>query len=103
MVLVGEDLPDLPGTHREGVRVLPPSPPSPPRVLPMCTAAETDVIVRWIIANVDADVVPNDEGNGDALAYNLVQLARHGPAHGRYRYRADQDKEIESWRAMGRE
>jgi len=54
----------------------------------------TEEIVRWIVENVDELVVPGDEGNGDALVYNLVHLARAGKDYRPYCYEADQDKEI---------
>lgn len=54
---------------------------------------------RWIVRNVSASDVPADEGNEDALVYNLVQLARHGEAYDHYDYRPEQDAEIERLRA----
>jgi hypothetical protein len=57
-------------------------------------ADDVERIVRWIVKNVDELVVPDDEGNGDALVYNLVHLAREGKIYRRYAYEADQDEEI---------
>jgi hypothetical protein len=56
-----------------------------------------DTIERWILATVDDRVVPSDEGNGDALKYNLIHLLRDGPAYRRYEYADDQDAEIAAW------
>jgi hypothetical protein len=53
-------------------------------------------IVRWIVLNVDANVVPGDEGNGDALIYNMVHLAKEGPTYRHYDYDELQDAEIEA-------
>lgn len=60
---------------------------------------EKEIVVRWIIDNVDSSVVPLDEGNGDALIYNLVGLARHGPGYRPWDYADDQQREVDSWLA----
>ena len=53
---------------------------------------------QWIIENVDDTLVPNDEGNGDALVYNIVQRLRFGKERAsRYTYLPEQDAEIASW------
>jgi hypothetical protein len=51
-------------------------------------------IVRWIVENVDASVVPADCGNGDALVYNLVHLARDGEDYRPFYYEKEQNREI---------
>lgn len=48
---------------------------------------------EWIIENIDETVVPNDEGNADALVYNLIHLLRGD--NRKYDYQPEQDKEIE--------
>lgn len=53
-----------------------------------------EAIVRWIIRDVDACDVPQDEGNNKALLYNLVQLARNGRPYTAYNYEQEQDEEI---------
>jgi hypothetical protein len=58
---------------------------------------EKQLIERWIIENVDASVVPDDEGNTEALIYNLLQLLRHGRdgfEDRKYNYLPEQDAEI---------
>jgi len=50
---------------------------------------------KWIIENIDEMVVPSDEGNGDALIYNLVHLIRGD--NRRYDYKPNQDDELKSW------
>jgi hypothetical protein len=57
--------------------------------------ANTEDIVAWIVANVGSGEVPQDEGNSEALVYNLVQLARNGRPYRKYNYEPDQDAEIE--------
>lgn len=51
-------------------------------------------IVKWIVENVSDLDVPDDEGNGDALRYNLVHLARDGKDYRHYYYAEDQEDEI---------
>ena len=43
-------------------------------------------LVEWIVLNVDESDVPGDEGNGEGLVYNLVQLAINGKDYKRYDY-----------------
>lgn len=50
---------------------------------------------RWVIENIDARIVPGDEGNSDALVYNIVHLI-YGNSD-RYHYKPDQDLEIARW------
>ena len=56
---------------------------------------------QWLIENIDETVVPGDEGNGDALVYNLVQCIRIGDVEQAwtyfYRYLPEQDRELKSW------
>lgn len=53
----------------------------------------------WIIENIDETVVPRDEGNADALVYNLIHLLR-GDVQA-YNYLPEQDEEVEAWRERG--
>ena len=57
-----------------------------------------DRLVAWIVDNVDDRDVPMDEGNSDALIWNLVQLVRHGRPYESYDYKAEQDAEVEKLR-----
>lgn len=59
------------------------------------TSEDIKKFEAWIIANVNDRVVPGDEGNSEALIFNLVHLVR-GDGE-RYNYLPHQDKEIESW------
>lgn len=45
-------------------------------------------LIKWIVQNVDSSIVPADEGNSDALVYNMVQLAMNRDE--RYEYQSDQ-------------
>lgn len=56
------------------------------------------VIEQFITHYVDDRVIPNDEGNGDALAYNLVMTARTGEPGNYYQYLPEQDKLLENLR-----
>lgn len=60
------------------------------------TDQERTLIERWIIENVNSDDVPSDEGNTEALVYNLVHKLREGKSYRRYRYEQDQDIELTS-------
>jgi len=51
---------------------------------------------QWVKENVTEQVVPSDEGNSNALIYNLVHLIRGDKDH--YCYGKKQDEEIKSWR-----
>lgn len=33
---------------------------------------ETDIVIKWILENVDAGLVPTDEGNSEGLIYNCL-------------------------------
>jgi hypothetical protein len=57
-----------------------------------------DGVVAWIIENVDASVIPADEGNDTALVYNLVHLAMDGEGFRPYNYEPEQDDEIDDLR-----
>lgn len=59
------------------------------------TAEEISKFEQWIVENVDETVVPLDEGNGDALAYNLLHLLLGD--NQQYDYLPSQDAEIELW------
>jgi len=54
-------------------------------------------LIEWIKENIDSTDIPNDEGNSDALIYNLVHLALDGKGYKKYKYLPEQDEEIESW------
>jgi hypothetical protein len=65
---------------------------------------DSDDIIEWIIKNVSSNVVPADEGNGDALVYNLVHLAAYGSGFNHYDYEPKQDAEIKAlYEKYGRE
>jgi|WetSurSiteA1Bulk_404760.scaffolds.fasta_scaffold616298_1 hypothetical protein len=51
-------------------------------------------IIEWIVQNISADDVPGDEGNTEALIYNLVHLAKEGKNYHHYDYEPEQDLEI---------
>jgi len=53
-----------------------------------------DNIIEWIVQNVSATDVPADEGNTEALIYNLIHLARDGKDYHPYNYEPEQDLEI---------
>jgi hypothetical protein len=53
-----------------------------------------EVIEEWIVKNVTEDVVPCDEGNCDALIYNLIHLLRDGEGYQKYQYAQKQDDEL---------
>ncbi len=59
------------------------------------TDEEKARFVRWVIENLDDRIVPGDEGNGDALVYNIVHMICGD--RDRYHYRTDQDLEIARW------
>ena len=59
------------------------------------------IVETWLIKNIDSTVVPNDEGNGDALLYNLVHLLYNDDQ--KYNYEPEQDKEIEFWLRLRKE
>ena len=59
------------------------------------TEGEKVMFSLWVIQNIDDQTVPSDEGNGDALIYNIIhQIAGDNK---KYNYDADQDKEIETY------
>lgn len=55
-----------------------------------------DDTIEWIVKNVTSDVVPGDEGNEDALVYNLVHLAAYGSGFRHYNYEPEQNAEIKA-------
>lgn len=61
------------------------------------TSDERKACREWIISTVTADDVPHDEGNSEALVYNLVHLLMDGREYRRYNYEPDQDAELRSW------
>lgn len=50
---------------------------------------------QWVIENIDANIVPCDEGNSEALVFNLVHAIRGD--HEQYDYQDHQDEEVRSW------
>lgn len=59
---------------------------------------KTEIIVDWILKEIGDSIVPADEGNADALVYNMVHLARYGWGNFKlYNYEPEQDEEIKSW------
>lgn len=64
--------------------------------------ATTEEIVQWIVKNVFDGVVPADEGNTDALVYNLIHLVIGDGKF--YLYLPEQDAEIKAiYQKYGRE
>lgn len=67
------------------------------------TAEEQLLIRQWILENVDASVVPGDEGNDRGLIWNMIGLLYHShPYNGTdgyepYRYRVTQDEKLNQW------
>lgn len=45
---------------------------------------QTDDIIKWLLENVDSSLVPNDEGNDDALLYNFLMAAEKLPDRWNY-------------------
>ena len=52
---------------------------------------DTEQLISWIVTNVKACDVPEDEGNETALLYNLVSLAVYGRGYAPYAYLPEQD------------
>lgn len=48
-------------------------------------------LIEWIVKNVDAGLVPNDEGNSEALVYNMIKMAVFDNWEDHYRYLEEQD------------
>ena len=59
------------------------------------TKDQKDSFEKWLIENIDETIVPSDEGNVDAMIFNLVHLVR-GDGE-KYDYKPHQDKELELW------
>ena len=57
----------------------------------MLNEEQIKLIERWIVCNVTERVVPLDEGNPDALIYNLVALLREGKGFVEYDYTPEQN------------
>lgn len=62
------------------------------------TDDEKRFLIRWIIENVDAGMVPSDEGNTDGLIWNMVQYVLHDGTIERYRYDESHTRQIEDWK-----
>lgn len=64
------------------------------------TEEQKEFLIAWIVRNVDAGVVPCDEGNTEGLIYNLVNLVRHGPDfQDGWTYAPAQRAEVEAYKA----
>ena len=61
----------------------------------MLTQWQKEIFEKWVLANVDETVVPADEGNPEALIYNLIHLIRGDGL--KYDYLDEQDRELEDW------
>jgi hypothetical protein len=61
------------------------------------TSEDRAKIEAWILNEVSAAVVPSDEGNEEALIYNLIHLLRDGRDFEPYSYKPEQDAELASW------
>ena len=62
------------------------------------TDEQKKLFVEWIKEHLmSRKVVPNDEGNEDALIYNIVHNILDGPDFAPYNYESEQDKELASW------
>jgi len=53
---------------------------------------QIDLFISWVLHHVDSNVVPNDEGNSQALVYNLIHLYLGDGAQ--YHYLPEQDQEL---------
>lgn len=56
------------------------------------TGIEKERFERWVIENINERIVPSDEGNGDALIYNIIHLMRGD--YDKYNYLPHQNDEI---------
>jgi len=43
-------------------------------------------LIEWIVRNIDANIVPNDEGSDEGIIYNMVQKAMFGDDQKYYDY-----------------
>lgn len=59
------------------------------------TDEEKTRFAQWVIENIDAQVIPNDEGFGEALVFNLIHAIRGD--NERYSYRDEQHTEMKQW------
>ena len=59
------------------------------------TQIEKERFEQWIKENVAYGTVPNDEGNEDALIFNLVHSIRGD--NQKFNYKPEQQAEIASW------
>ena len=58
-------------------------------------SAITAIFEDWVINNIDSTVVPADEGNSEALIYNIIHRLR---GDGKiYNYEEEQKRELASW------
>ena len=56
------------------------------------------LFVEWVKNDLQSyKVIPRDEGNEDALIYNIVHNIMDGPDFRPYNYEPEQDKEIKSY------
>jgi hypothetical protein len=62
------------------------------------TDAAKKHFAEWVKKELQSyKVVPADEGNENALIYNIVHNIIDGPGFDAYDYKPEQDAEIESW------
>ncbi len=57
---------------------------------------EKEIIVKWLIENVDSLIIPRYGGGRRELFYNLIHFVRDGKDHRKYAYEPDQDDELVS-------
>ena len=58
------------------------------------SASTTDLIEEWIVKNVNASVVPGDEGSDEGIVYNMIHLLRDGDNYYPYSYEKAQVLEV---------
>ena len=63
--------------------------------------ASQAIIHAWLLKNITAECVPADEGNGDALLYNLLATLHDGPHFEPYAYLESQNARLRAWRDEG--
>jgi hypothetical protein len=63
------------------------------------TREEKLFLIRWIIQNVTANVVPCDEGSDEGLIFNLVSMVLDGECRDRWEYTEEQQLIVDGWAA----
>lgn len=56
------------------------------------TPTETNIVIKWILENIDSNLVPTDEGNSEGLIYNCLMAAMQKEE--RFEYKPSQYKLI---------